>query len=144
MNLVERIESDLAGARKAQEAVKLATLRGLATSLKNARIAKMADLEDSDAVAVLRKEAKKRQESIEAFVSAGRGELAENEKLELAIIEEYLPAQMSEEQVKAIAQEVVQNGGSEFGLVMKEVMQKVQGQADGSVVSKVVKEVLGQ
>jgi uncharacterized protein YqeY len=141
MNLLAQIESDLSVALKAREELKVQTLRMAVTALKNARIAKMADLEEAEAVDVLRKEAKKRQEAITAYESAGRPELAEGEKQEMAIIEAYLPAQMSQEQVKAIAQEVLDSGITEFGLAMKEVMQRVKGQADGGLVSKVVKDI---
>jgi hypothetical protein len=96
-------------------------------------------------IAVLTREAKKRRESIEQFTLGNRKDLADQEARELEIIQGYLPEQLSEEEVrKAIQDVVVKISEPEFGLVMREVMEKLRGQADGAVVSKIVKELLSK
>jgi uncharacterized protein YqeY len=102
---------------------------------------------DEDVLAVINKEAKQRRDSIVEFEKAGRQELADKEKSELSILETYLPAQMSDDEVKALVQEAITQIGassaSDMGKVMAALMPKTKGKADGSVVSKIVRELLG-
>lgn len=140
MSLAQNIEIDFKNALKEQQALKLSVLRMLKSALKNEAIAKkQAELSDEEVMAVLRRELKKRQDSILAFSSAGRNDLADQEKAEAELINVYLPALMSEEDVAKIVDSVIASGINGFGLVMKEVMAQTKGQADGQIVQKVVK-----
>ncbi len=140
MSLAQNIEIDFKNALKEQAALKLSVLRMLKSALKNEAIAKkQTELNDEEVGLVLRRELKKRQDSILAFESAGRHDLADQEKAEAIIIEAYLPALMSEEDVTKIVDSVIASGVNSFGLVMKEVITQTKGQADGQLVQKLVK-----
>ncbi len=146
MTLQEKIMSDIKEAMKAGNSEKLGVLRMLNSAMKNKAIEKGKDavLTDEEAMQVISKEAKKRKESILAFEQGGRPELAEGEKKELAILEVYLPKQMSREEA-AVKVEKILSGiadKSNAGLVMKAVMQEMKGKADGKMVSELVKEKL--
>jgi uncharacterized protein YqeY len=123
----------------------------LNAALQNETIAlgkKDAGLNDDEAIKVIKKEVKKRKDSVDQFMAGGRTELAEKEKREMEILAAYLPAEMSEEELKKIVAEVLAEMGevapSQFGVVMKAVMAKAGGQADGAVISKLVKEGLNK
>jgi uncharacterized protein YqeY len=140
MSLAQNIEIDFKNALKEQSALKLSVLRMLKSALKNEAIAKkQAELNDEEVSLVLRRELKKRQDSILAFESAGRNDLADQEKAEAIIIEAYLPALMAEVDIAKIVDSVIASGVNGFGLVMKEVMAQTKGQADGQLVQKLVK-----
>lgn len=140
MSLNQTIDNDFKNALKDKQTLKLSVLRMLKSALKNEVIArKQAELSDDDIIAVLRRELKKRQDSILAFETAGRQDLADQEKAEAEFIGIYLPALMSEADIEKIVDEVVGSGITGFGLVMKEVMAKTKGQADGQIVQKLVK-----
>ncbi len=140
MSLAQDIEIDFKNALREQNALKLSVLRMLKSALKNEAIAKkQAELIDEEVIAVLRRELKKRQDSILAFSSAGRNDLADQEKAEAELIGVYLPALMAEEDIAKIVEEIIASGVTGFGLVMKEVMSKTNGQADGQLVQKLVK-----
>lgn len=147
MTLIDKISQDLIEALKSHEEVRVSTLRFLISGLKNARIAKGSDLTDEEVVSEIAKDAKRHRESIDAYVKAERDLLADKEKAELEILLTYLPSQMSEEEVVKIVastiSEVGASGIADMGKVMGAVMAKVKGQADGMVVSKIVKEKLG-
>ncbi|MBI2212729.1 MAG: GatB/YqeY domain-containing protein [Acidobacteria bacterium] len=144
MSLTEQVRADLTAAMKAKEAEKLSTLRMLQSALKNEQIEKMHELSDAEAAVVIRRAVKQRQDSIEQFEKAGRQELADKEKRELAILEGYLPAQMSDEALEALIQGLVTATGAaskkDTGKVMKEIMAKHRDQVDG----KKVQEILGR
>jgi hypothetical protein len=149
MSIIERINNDIKDAMKSKEAEKLSVLRMLTAALKNEAInlgEKDAGLSDEEAIKVIKKEVKKRKDSIEQYTAANRPELAKSEQKEAEILSSYLPAEMSEEDLKKIVAEVIAEMGevapSQFGIVMKNVMAKTNGQADGGMVSKVVKEIL--
>ncbi len=139
--------SDLKEAMKAGNAEKVGLLRMLNSALKNKAIEKGKDatLTEDDEMQVLLREAKKRKESVEAFMTGGRADLADKEKAELAIIEEYLPKQMSREEAAALVDKILAGVAdkSNTGLVMKAVMAEMKGKADGKMVSELVKEKLG-
>lgn len=140
MSLAQDIEIDFKNALREQNALKLSVLRMLKSALKNEAIAKkQAELIDEEVIAVLRRELKKRQDSILAFSGAGRNDLADQEKAEAELISVYLPALMAEEDIAKIVEEIIASGVTAFGLVMKEVMSKTNGQADGQLVQKLVK-----
>lgn len=146
MAVAEKIEQDLKAAMRAQDVDRLSTLRMLTAALKNAQIEQREKFSDDTAIAVLRREAKKRKEAGEAFTTGGRLELAAKELAELQIIESYLPAQLSAEQIEAAVTEAVSaaGGAPQFGQVMKVAMQKLKGQADGKVVGEMVKKILAR
>lgn len=142
--LFERIQLDVITAMKAHQPQATATLRMLVSALKNQAITLQKDLTDEDVVSVLSREAKRRKESILAFETAGRQDLALNEKQELDILQPYLPEQMGEDQVKQEVMAVTSSmPGAPFGKVMGVVMAKLKGRADGTLVQRLVKEHLG-
>lgn len=142
--LFTQINTDLKQAMKQAQTETTATLRLLVSAVKNEQIAKQKDLSDEEVVAVVSREVKKRRDSVTQYEAAGRADLAEKEKTEIAVLQQYLPAQLSEEQVQDIVKAVVaENPGAQFGLVMRAAMTKLKGQADGNVVQKIVKEQLG-
>lgn len=150
MTLKERISSDIKTAMKAGDAAKLTTLRGLISVLNNKGIEKRAKtgkeepLTDEEVTNALLTEAKKRKESAEVFKTGGRADLAENEMKELAIIQEYLPKQLSTEETTKMVTEIINKTGSkEFGPVMKLVMAELRGKADAALVTELVKKQLG-
>ncbi len=145
---LEKIKADLTGVLKAGDAVSALTLRYLLAEVHNAEIAKGKDavLTEEELVQVLQKQAKQRRESIEAYQKGGREDLVVKEQRELKVIQSYLPEQMGEEEIQKIVEEAVSaigaSGIQDMGKVMSEVMAKVKGKADGSVVSRLVKEKL--
>ncbi|MDD5430818.1 MAG: GatB/YqeY domain-containing protein [Candidatus Pacebacteria bacterium] len=145
--LQEKISQELKEAMKSGNAGKVSVLRLLNASFNNEKIKKGKDsvLTEEEEIQVLTREAKKRKESIEAFNNGGRPELAEKEKEELSIIETYLPAQMSKEEVVAAMDKILAGlaDKSNFGLVMKAVMAELKGKADAKMISEILKERLG-
>src|SRR5205085_4316778 len=132
MTLQQSVDSDLKEAMRAKDAAKLGVLRMLKSALKYAAIAKSgaeAELSDADAVQVIRKQAKQRQDSIESFEKGGRPELVEKEKAELAILNSYLPQQLSPEELAQIVRETIGEVGAtskaQMGAVMKTLQTKV-------------------
>lgn len=137
--------SDLKDAMKARDTVALTTLRALKTALTNAAIEsgnKDNVVSDADALALVRKQIKQRNDSIEQFESAGRAELADNEKAEIVVLEKYLPAALSAEEVSSIVADAISETGAssraDMGKVMKIVQEKVAGRADGKALSQEV------
>lgn len=149
MNLRERISKDLKSAMKSGDKIRLETLRTMRAVLLEKEIEKRGGpgMTAEDEVATLTSAAKKRKESIDLFTKGGRPELAHQEELELAIIQEYLPRQLTDEEVATLIREaVVQTGASgpaDFARVMPLVMKQVRGKADGKVVQDLVKKALG-
>lgn len=149
MSLVQIIETDFIQAFKAKNEIEVAVLRMLKSAFKNKAIElKKSEIEDSEAIGVLKNEIKKRKESIEAFIAGGRSELADKEKQELAILEKYLPKQLDVtavlEKVKIIQSQLLEEDRNNFGKLMKAVMVELKGIADGQTVSQAVKQILGQ
>ena len=146
MKLTGQISSDLKEAQLARDEIKVSTLRLLLSEIHNTQIQKGADLLDEDVVSVVQKEAKKRKEAILGFRSGGREEQAKKEEAELAILESYLPKQLSNEVLTKIVEDSINEVGAkslaDMGKVMGMVMSKVKGQADGNTVSSIVKEKL--
>ena len=131
-------------AMKARDSARLSAVRMLISALKYALVDKP-EMTEADEVAILTKEAKKRRESVLAYRSGGREELAKTEEFELSVIEQYLPKMMSEEEVREKAQQLLSNNESRItniGDAMKLVLGELKGQADSSMVAKVVKELL--
>lgn len=145
--LKDRIETDYIAAVKARDAFAVSILRMLRAALKNAQIDAQQELDDAAVTDVVGKEVKKLRDGLDSFVQAKRDDLAENARKEIAIMERYLPAQLDDAALEALAREVVAGlgevGPKDFGKVMGAVMGKAKGQADGGRVSAAVKKVLG-
>lgn len=147
MNLPERISSDIKEAMKAGDKLRLETLRSIrAGILEFEKSGVDRAMTDDDAIAVLNKAAKKRRDAIEQYTAAGRTDAAAQEEAELAIIQEYLPAQLSEEEVRSAMREIIAQVGasapSDFGKVMGMAMKQLKGKADGTIIQSVAKELL--
>lgn len=146
--LKEQLKADLTDAMRARDAVKAATIRMALTSVANEETAGTVhrELTDDDVLKVLTKEAKKRRESSAAYTGAGRAELAATEDAELAILETYLPKQLSDDELEQIVRNAVAASGAsgmpQMGLAMKAANQAVAGRAEGGRVAAVVKRVL--
>ena len=151
MTLQQRVDSDLKEAMRAKDATKLGVLRMLKSALKYAAIAKSdaeAELSDAEAVQVIRKQAKQRQDSIESFEKGGRAELADKEKEELAILNTYLPQGMSPDELAKVVRETIAELGAtskaQMGAVMKALQAKAGTRADGKTLSSEVARQLNQ
>ncbi|MBO8160558.1 MAG: GatB/YqeY domain-containing protein [Thermosipho sp. (in: Bacteria)] len=143
--LKEKIMQDLKSAMKERNEIKVRVLRLLNSAIKNFEVEKMKEATDEEIGKLILKEMKKRQEAIEAYKNAGREDLSLEEEKELEVLKLYAPKMLSEEEIKIIVKNVIEELNAtqkDFGKVMKEVMGKIKGKADGSLVSKVVKELL--
>src|SRR5437588_529516 len=149
MTLAERVDEDLKQAMRDKNAAKLGVLRMLKSALKYAAIEKTGsngELNDAEAVQVIRKQVKQRQDSIESFEKGGRAELAAKEKEELSILQSYLPQAMSGDEISKVVRETIAEVGAsskaQMGAVMKAVQAKVAGRADGKTLSAEVQKQL--
>jgi uncharacterized protein YqeY len=146
MELKDKIDSDCKTALKSGEKLKVSTLRMILAEVKNAEIAKRGNLSEEELLAVVTREAKKRNESIEEFGKGGREDLVAKESEELAIIQAYLPEQMSDDEVRSILEETIKEVGAtstgDLGKVMAKLMPKIKGKADGKKVNQMVREML--
>ena len=141
MSLLDKLTSDMKAAMRARDASRLSAIRMLVSAVRYVGI-DSGEMSDDKVIAVLKKEAKKRREAIEAYEKAGRVESAAQEAQELSIIETYLPQMMSESEVRKVVSEILAKGQfANFGAAMGAVMRQVEGQADGGGVSKIVKEL---
>jgi hypothetical protein len=143
--LVDSIEVDFKMAMRAKDELALSSLRNLKSEMKNSQIQKGQDLTEEDVIALIRRKIKQHKDSISSFQAGNRPDLVEHEQQQLKVLEKYLPAQMSEEQVREIVRVVIADIGAttkDFGKVMKEVLVRAAGQTDGTIVSKIVKEEL--
>ena len=142
MSLIEQVRSDTAAAMKAGDKERVQALRLISNELQKAA----KESSDGDETTVLQRERKRRLEAAQAYADAGREDLAEGERREAAIIEEYMPEQLSDDELHAIVGDAVAESGAsspqDMGKVMSLVMPKVQGRADGKRVSAVVREKL--
>lgn len=150
MTIHESVKAGIPEALRAKDEARLRTLRSLTTAMTNEVVAKKRKpnefLTDEEALAVLKRAANQRKDSIEQFEKAGRPELAVPEKEELAIVESFLPAQMSREDVEKVVKEKIASMGadkSKAGMLTGAVMKELKGQADGGMVKEVVDSLLG-
>lgn len=145
--LRDRIAEDMRAAMKAREQTRVGTLRMVMTAVKNAEVERGHALADDEVIEVIAREAKRRRESIDAFGAAGRTDLVEKESAELTVLQAYLPQAMSDEELACAVDEAIAETGatspSQMGAVMKALMPKVRGRADGAAVSAMVKARLG-
>jgi uncharacterized protein YqeY len=148
MSLKEKLQADLTSAMRNRDEVRSSTIRMILTSIKNEEVSgkEMRELNESELITVLSREAKKRREAAEAFDQAGAKDRAETERAEGAIIAEYLPKQLSESEVNELIEAAIRETGAnspaQMGLVMKNLQPKIAGKADGALVSSLVKAAL--
>ena len=148
MSLKTRIQDDVKQAMRARDKVRLNALRLITAAIKQKDVDDRAEMDDTAVLAVLDKMSKQRRESLTQYESAGRDDLAAQERLELGIIAGYLPEQLSEQELSSLIEEAVGNTGAEslrdMGKVMAELRPKVQGRADMKAVSMAVKDILNR
>jgi uncharacterized protein len=145
MALIDQIDTDLASSMKEGEAARTGVLRLLKNSIKNEQIKAGHDLSEPEVLKVLQREAKQRKDSIAQFKQGGRDDLADTEQQELAVIETYLPQQMSETELTVLVDTVITETAAtpaQMGVVIGEVMKRAAGQADGAAVSQLVRQKL--
>ena len=148
MSIKEQLMADMKAAMKAKEEGKLAlnTIRMARAHIRQAEIDHgHADFNDDQVLAVLRKEVKQRKETLSEIESSGREDLVEQTKAEIDVLEKYLPAEMTPEAVEAAVKEIVDAmdpGQKNMGSVMKAVMAKLKGQADGKLINQIVRKLL--
>lgn len=147
MPLIEKIEEDFKNALKAGQKERVSVLRLLKAALKNKEIEFGRPLSEEDYLSVISSQIKQRKDSITQYEKAGRSDLVETERLELEILSSYLPRQLSPEEVDQLIRETIRETGAkglkDMGMVMKALMPKVKGAADGKLINQRVKELLG-
>jgi uncharacterized protein YqeY len=145
--LKQKLADDLKQAMRDGDKVKRSTIRLAMAAIKNAEIARQTVLEDGDILGVIAKEIRQRKESIEAFKQGNRQELVAIEEAEMAVLEQYLPRQMTRDEITAEARRVIEEVGAEGirdkGKVMPPLIAKLKGKADGREINEVVTELLG-
>jgi uncharacterized protein YqeY len=150
MALKEKLRTDMTAAMKARDELRTATLRMVLTAVTNEEVAGKAarELSDDEVLKVVAREAKKRREAAEAFDSAGRAELADRERAEGEVLNEYLPAQLSDEELEALVRDAIAETGAAgpqaMGQVMKVVQPKVAGRAEGGRIAAEVRRQLAE
>jgi uncharacterized protein YqeY len=145
MSIKDQITADLKDAMRARDQVRLDTLRSVISAFNYRRIEAGSDLSEVDQIAVVQKLVKQRSDSIESFTRAGRTELADKETREREILQQYLPAQKSPDEIRAIVREALNGlpeGGRNEGAVMKLVMPRLKGLAHGNAIRQIVTEEL--
>jgi len=146
MSLVKKIEDESKDALRAGDKLKLSVLRGLKSDIKYKAIDKGEDLKEDEILAVINSAAKRRRDSIEQFTAGNRDDLAQKESDELKILHSYLPEQLSEDKVRDMISESISSTGADspdkIGLVMKDMMAKAKGKADGKLVNRLAAEML--
>jgi uncharacterized protein YqeY len=146
MDLKERLNADMKESLKAGEKLRLSTIRLLLSEIKNAEIAKRGDLTDEELLAAVSREARKRKESIAEYEKGGRKDLVEKETAELAVLEAYMPEQLSEGELRGIIEETVKQVGAtspgDLGKVMGALMPCIRGKADGKLANRLASEML--
>lgn len=148
VSLLEKLNNDMKTAMKAKEKDRLTVIRMLKASIQNEQIKIGRELNAEEELTVLAREMKQRKDSLAEFEKADRPDLADKTAAEIVIVQEYMPEQLSEEEIRQIVQEAIKQTGAaspkEFGKVMGVVMPKVKGKADGNQVNEIVKSLLNQ
>lgn len=143
----ETLQQELADAMKAGDKARTSTLRMLLTAVKNERIARGEEVDDDAFLKIVQKSIKQRREAAELYDKGGRDELAAKERAEAELLESYLPPQADEDEIRAAIEALVAEQGLEgpqaIGVVMKAMMARFAGSADGAVVSRIARDVLG-
>lgn len=148
MGLKGQLERDLLDALRARDETRKTTLRLALAAIKNVEISKGRQLDENEVLAVISQQAKQRRESAAQFANGGRDDLVSQEEEELQILMEYMPAQLSEEEIRSRVHQVIADvgatGTAQMGEVMRVLMPELKGKADGQVVSTIVKDILGE
>lgn len=143
MPLKEQLDADLKAAMRAKDEVKLSVVRMLKSAIKYREIELMKPLDDAGVLGVISSEIKRRKDSVEQYTAGNRADLAAKETAEIAVLQGWLPAQLSEAELRALVEAAVQKSGAQgpkdMGAVMKLLVPDTQGKADGKVVSEMVK-----
>lgn len=142
--LFARLQSDLTASRKAGDKARTLVLGTIIADAKNREIELRRALEDDDVVDVLRRGIKRRRESIDLYVKGAREELAEKERVEVRVLEEYLPAGVSADELRAAVRAAISGGATSIGAVMGKVMPQFKGRAEGGTISAIAKEELSK
>ena len=144
--LKQKLTDDLKQAMRGGDRVRCSVIRLVMAAIKNAEIARQASLDDGDILGIIAKEVRQRRESIEAFTQGGRADLVAQEEAELAILNEYLPQQMTREEIIVAAQQIIDQveakGLGDKGKVMPKLISQLKGKADGREINAVVTELL--
>ena len=147
MDLQERLQEDMKAAMRRRDAARLSVIRYLRAEIHNAEISRQAALDDDGVIDVLGRQAKQRRDSIEAFKAGDRQDLVDKEEAELSVILEYLPQQLSADEIATVAQAAIDELGAtgprDMGKVMGRIVPHLRGKADGKAVSSVVSRLLG-
>jgi hypothetical protein len=148
MSIFEQVDKDMIKALKGGDKDRLTVLRGLKSDLKYKKIEVGEELTDEQALETLASAAKKRRESIEQFRAGGREDLVKSEEFELEVISSYLPKQLTEEELRQMAETAIKEVGADspkqMGLVMKALMPRIKGRADGKLVNRLISELLAK
>jgi uncharacterized protein YqeY len=148
MSIKDQLSADLKEAMKSGDKVRLETLRMLKSAIRYAEIEVGHELDDQESLDVVGKQAKQRRDAITEFEKAGRTDLVDKESAELAILEHYLPAQLSADEVRARVQAIIAalnvTDARGIGQVMKQAMAELKGQADGKLVNQITRELLSK
>jgi len=144
--LADKVRADMTAAMKAQEKERLSTLRMLQSAMKNEQINVGHELSDEEAMTVIRKAMKQREDSIEQYTNAGRTELAEKERSEMELLKTYLPPELTDAEVESGLREIIASTGAQskkdFGKVMKEATARFKGRVDGKKIQEIVQRLL--
>jgi uncharacterized protein len=146
MSLSERLQEDLKKAMKDKDKVRLSVIRMVRSAVKNREIELGTTLSDDEVNVVIQKELKQRRDSLQAFESAGRTDLIDEVKTEISVLTEYMPAQLTEDELRTIVQKIISEVGakskSDVGKVMGKLMPEIRGKADGKLAQQVVQSLL--
>lgn len=144
--LFKKLQEEMKAAMKSGDKDRLSTIRMLISEIKKVQIDSKKELSDEEIISILQKYVKQRKEAYQQYSQAGREDLANKELKEIEVVQEFLPQPLSEEEISKIVEETIKEVGAtsvkDMGKVVKAVMEKVKGRAEGSVVSKIVKEKL--
>jgi uncharacterized protein len=142
--LASRLQHDLVAARKSQDKPAILLLGTILADVKNRRIELMRELTDDDVRDVFRRGIKRRRESIEMYEKGGRADLADREKAEVATLEKYLPANVSDDELREAVRQAIAGGAANIGAVMGAVMPRYKGRAEGATINRIAREELSR
>jgi hypothetical protein len=142
--LLARLQGDLNSARKSQDKAGTLLLSTVLSEIKNKKIELRRDPTDADVIDVLRKSIKKRRESVDLYKKGNRNDLAEKEAAEATALEKYLPAQVSDEELRAAVKAAIAGGAKQIGAIMGKVLPQFKGRADGSTINAIAREELAK
>ena len=142
--LLARLQQDMNTARKAQDKARTLLLGTILSDIKNRRIELRRDPNDEEVLEVVRRGIKRRRESVEMYVSAKRDDLADKERAEIALLEQYQPPQVDDEEIRAAVRAAIDGGAANIGGVMGAVLPRFKGRAEGSTISAIAREELGK